>query len=571
MDKCKKCGQSLELDDKFCRNCGQPVEVDEETGEKLSQETIVPNKPKNEDDIETLDISIVEKARKEEIRREIEELKNREAEIEKEEREYKEYDLEKTQIIGDINEYIDDEAMKKEAKEYKREPKRDYRPVEENYYEEEYYEADNKDYKKKLFIGLGIGFVILVAVLAIFFMKDKKQVNKEELIEKFVKALDNRNESELVGLLSSTDPDLKIDKKGIHAYFKYIDENPSYIEKVKSELEEQSKFYDESKRKDIGERFENIVMRHKDGKYFLDVKPYYLKVKVPAGDVELYLDDEKIDTTSTDRYEREFGPFMPGIYELKGKILSSGENEDVMEKVILFDDKPDVGKVSKVVELDLKLVSFKIETDSPEAFIVINGEKTSSRVKDLPGGTFGPISKSTKLQISLDTPFGEMKSKEVSVADINGSIKLDIDFKSEGIIEGITKAVNTFIKEDAKAMETLDGSVYTNLLEPELSNRKQTIEEMKDLNQSIESKINKITYDLNSLNIKESDGKYYSSIVVKTDLEQTFFTEFSVDSSTDPKYGEYTLVYNLSKKLWEINSIENASNFDLANTKEFKF
>lgn len=572
MDKCSKCGQDLEINDKFCRNCGQPREIDED---KVSEETVVPSSRKKDDDIDTLDISLIEKARKEEIRRELEAFKNRKEieeneKLEEESRDYKDYELEKTQVIGDINQYITEDERENINQNHKNNRSHNY----DDDYDGGYVGGSNHNKKKidkKIIYGLAGVAAVIIAVILIFALGGKEELTKEQLVENYVKALNNRNESEIVGLLQSPTPDLKIDKQGISAYFKYIDENPSYIEKVKFELEEQSKYYDKNKGKDIGERFENVVMRYEDGKYYLEIKPYYLNVKVKSADVELYLNDKKIDTTTSDNYEKEFGPFMPGIYDLRGNILSQSEEDSAVEKVVLYDDKPDVGKLVKTVELDLKLVSFKLSSNNQDAFIIVNGKKTNTRVKDLPNGVFGPVSKSTKIQLSLETPFGELKSKEISVSEISSEVKLDIDFTSDVIVDGLTKSINNFTKEDAKAMEILSTSVYTNIGEPELSKKDAVIQDMVDLNQSIETVLYKNVYDLSSLQIKEQDGKYYASVVVKTELEQTILADFAVEKSDDPKYGEYTAEYDANKKTWIITNVENTSNFNLANTKEYKF
>lgn len=567
MERCKKCGQDLEINDKFCRNCGQAVDSKEKPN--LSEETIVPKdlkiskKTREEDtDSNVLDLSLIEKAREEKIKKEIEETLN--PKEDDEDREYKDYELAKTQVIGDINKYLDEDEESDYDDDYDQEEE-DY----DYYYEEKSKGPRKHKDKKKLYMGIGIGLLILVIIASIFFLKSKKSMTKDELIEDFITSLSNRDEDEILRILKSPNPEMKIDKMGIEAYFTYIDENPSYIDKLRFELEEQSKFYDKNNRDDIGERFENVVLRNKNGEFTLEIKPYYMNVKVANAGIELFLNDNKLDSTTSDNYQREFGPFMPGIYTLKGQLISSSD-EFVEEKVSLFDENPDTGKVSKDVELDLQLVSLKLESDYPDAMLIINGEKTNTRLKDLENGILGPLPKSTKIAIAYNTPFGEVKSRELSLGEAGEVLRLDLDFATDGIMTSLMEAVNQFIKDDAKAREVLDPSIYTNLTEPELSRRINMILEMKDLNQSVESSISKIVYDLNSYRVKRHEGKYYASVAVKIEVEELLLTDFSTEKVSDVKYGNYISVYDENKKTWLISDVEENSNFNMANVKEFK-
>ncbi len=581
MDKCKKCGQNLDKEDKFCRNCGQAVEDFNKAEEEANGETIVPSFTRDkkeetsgqigsgETNSFVLDTSLIEKARIEKIKQEIEETKNRQEEEPDDLREYKDYELAKTQVIGDINQYLDQEGLPGGEKNQEE----DYEDGEEDYDYERDPRYDRPDFSfKKLLIGLGIVVVgVLIIIASIIFLRNRKSLSKEDLVENFIESVRTRDENQVLELLEPGSPDLKVDEGGILAFFNYLDENPSYLDTIELELEDQSKFYDQNKNKDIGDRFENIVLRKKNGDYYLEVKPYYFKLEVPMEGVEIYLEDKKLDISDRDNYTREFGPYMPGIYTLKGKLTSSGDEDAVEQKLILLDEKPDVGKLSKEVSLDLKLVSFKLETNEPDASIVLNGKNTNTKVRELEDGILGPLPQSNTLQLVYKTPFGEIKSREVELNKVKDVLRLNLNYNIKEAIDGIVESINTFVLADAKAKETLDESLYTNVVEPELSKRINILIDMKDLDQSIETDLKEISYDLDSLQIKGHEGSYYAMINTRLELEESFLTDFSVEKTSDIKKFSYLLIYDQTKRTWSIYDIEPASSFNFANTREHRF
>lgn len=577
MDKCKNCGQDLDIRDKFCRNCGQalgqvgknsqePGSGPEKTivprghkkprpGDSLvdSEKTIIPVKAKGRED-NILDPAIIERAREEKIRRDIEETLN----TQEEDREYKDYELAETRVIGNISQYMDQAGEDQEDYD-------DYED-EEDWEDHDDWEDQEESRPSRLWMGLGLMGLLVLIVFSSFFLTRRKGLGKDQLIADFLGALEARDEAELIRLLDFGEGQGELDSRDLAGYFRYIDENPKYLEKLSFALEEQAKLYDGSQTEETGEIQENIVLKKKGRGYYLEAKPYYIRVGLPKPEAELYLGHERIDFTGDGPVE--IGPLMPGIYDLSSRL----DGEEVQEKVLAYVEKPEAGRQFIDVDLDLNFVSLRLESNFKDSNIIINGEDSKVKVQELEGGILGPLSRNTRIQLVQTTPFGKFRSREFDLAQLEGeSLRLDISFKDPGLEEALTGLIASFLDEDARAKEKLDPSLYSSLMEPELSRRTKLIGQLEEYGQRIETRVLAISYDRDSLEVSRKDGNYYARISARLDLEETYLTDISTETKPSSNYLNYSLIYMRDSRSWKLMDIGQAESFSQANTRDHNF
>lgn len=571
MKLCKNCSAELNDDAKFCSECGEPTEDNLNEKEEIIETTVNNDNSKDqekdilsgdtseykpvddnlgvmqkEDDLLGEDESNIEdkpikesdqlghkEAVGEELGEEHSDMEQLYAEMDE--------DLSKTQVMQPITE--EDEYEYREDDSYER------------------YEEPKKKEKPNYKIPMIIGGAILIAIILFFALNSGgNKGNKDELIEEFITGVSSRDVKTVVQVLDPGKSDLIIDKYGVEAFFKYIDDNPAYVNELENSLELQSKKYDESEI--VDGRGDNVVLMTEDGKdYKLVIKPYYMELNVDHKGGLISLSDRKLDETETDNFSKNYGPYMPGIYDLK---LEYGDGiEDTNVEIELFDENPLDDKVEMSFDIESGLKNIKITSEHKDAEIYVNGEKINKKIKDLSDGTIDNLTEDSKIQIKVQTPWGEVNSKEVRVGDVSGGVidfKLNLGETEAG--ESLKKQVENFLKEDTKAKEDLDASKYKTLEDPELMIRKTRIDKMKDNGYYVESELSNIVYVLDSIDVSKYEDGYHGEINISYDLKETYFWTYAREEQKGKVTMNISLNYDESNNEWKIYNINEDSTLE---------
>ena len=307
----------------------------------------------------------------------------------------------------------------------------------------------NRKLTKKSKIVIAIVTVFIVAIVAIVQVGNSLS-DPKKLETRFESDVVSNNSSDLASIMHCSDARLTVNSKSVAPLLAYFKTNPSYYEEVIKGLNN-----------DIlnpNTKTSNILCLSKIGKKFLifpnykiNIKPTFVTITAPVKDVTFSINNVQIGKTDTDKYTKEFGPYIPGEYSIlakyKGKYLTLNQTYPV-DLVAATDG---IAKLSVFDDMNY----LNISSDYQDAKIFVNGKDVNVTVKD--ATNFGPVDSSTKIYATHLVEGKILKSEEYSVAagdtDINLSfadassnlddIKGKLDELLNNYTSCFTQAVNT--------------------------------------------------------------------------------------------------------------------------------
>ena len=342
--------------------------------------------------------------------------------------------------------------------------------------------------KRGLF--LIIGLISIIITLSVLFFIAKEKFDPIHKIEAFQQAIEDKDIDKLQDILISNDPDLKLSKDKVQALIEYLDAQPEHLTTIIESLKRHAD-NDNASETNV---FATIQLQ-KAGKkwlifddYQLTLIPGYIQISTKDHPVELYINDEQVGTSETDKgFNETYGPFVPGNYTIKGVFNADYLTSDAEEQLELFQ----LDNETAAAAIDLNLAELTVESKfADEAILYINGEKTDIKVTK-GSQTIGPFPMNDTFELQLGTayPWKEIKS------DVVTSDQSVIQFKSKPLLneeeeEEIMKVVNEVFSSYTEALTKKDSSLLsehaTDNLKKDLDKK---LKEVKKSNPEYEGKL----------------------------------------------------------------------------------
>ena len=246
----------------------------------------------------------------------------------------------------------------------------------------------------------------------------------KKLEARFQNDIATNNSSDLASIMECSDTRLIVDSKNIAPLLSYFKSHPSYYDEVIQNLNNDVL----SPKNRNNTLTSNTLTLTNIGKRFLifpnykiSIKPAFVDITTPVKDVTFSINNAQIGKSDTDKSAKEFGPYIPGDYNIvanyKGKYVSLNKSYPVdlvavvngIEKLSVFDD----------------MNYLNITSDFPDAKLFVNGKDVNVAVKD--ATNFGPVDSSTKIYAVHIIDGKTLKSEEYSVT--NGETNVNISFQ----------------------------------------------------------------------------------------------------------------------------------------------
>ena len=230
-----------------------------------------------------------------------------------------------------------------------------------------------------MFLGFGIGRI---------------NTSKEHLLSKLEVALKNDNSSKLSSIAKFNNK--KVSKKEVQPLINYYSKDSSRVDSVINKL------------KTVGET-EDLKLVEENRvfgtRYYIDIKPYSLKIDSEFKNSRFTIDDKNYINTGS-----KIDKLIPGVYTVKG-ILESGFGDiEASKEIVLMKDEE--------ISMEFDAVMLNISSAFYDAEVFANGQSTGILVKDAKNiGPF-PTTGEVKLHIEKEFPWGRVKGEEVQVKDI---------------------------------------------------------------------------------------------------------------------------------------------------------
>ncbi|MBV7507704.1 hypothetical protein KW850_20965 [Bacillus sp. sid0103] len=318
--------------------------------------------------------------------------------------------------------------------------------------------------RKKLFLTIG---VILVVLLFGGYYLGSTPTSKKTVIQKFEKALQEQDTTVLAGIVTTTDPNLKITKKSLFPFLSYIEDQPQNL--TFSGLEKMG-----------------FVSIHPSGKkwlffdhYKIYIKPFYPFISSNFDGTEIIINDKKVGKINRGE-GKTFGPYLIGEYRLKA--VYKGKYATI-DKEEVIDPQSITGKKMEV-NLTLPENYLSIYSDREDAFLYVNGKNTYQRVGEM--DRFGPVVFDGSITIHAETEING------NVIKSNETTLVDEDFRDIGLLFNYQKE-NT----------PVESSKVTTEEEPPSTEVVASDEDLSFIN--VEAEVKKIRTEYNKINKVQKD------------------------------------------------------------------
>lgn len=283
--------------------------------------------------------------------------------------------------------------------------------------------------KKKWYIAAA-----LIILLVAGYKTGEVLTDKDRKIERFSTAVIENDGKTVASLLTSHDS-VELNEQTVQGFLRYLDENKEVRATLLEDLRAQANAVGRGQIAPTGDEQEdefprNLVRLQQQGKilfydrYELVVEPVHLTVATVYEDVRIVINGEEVALTDRTYYENTFGPYLPGVIEVEGRL----ENELVD---LVFKDEMVAIQETNQLELDLNgedvtLDLGGIETADVSASLFVNGEEVG--VDPVSEPTFGPVltDGSMTVAVEISYPWGKAKTADLAIDQAYMTINLPV-------------------------------------------------------------------------------------------------------------------------------------------------
>lgn len=444
-------------------------------------------------------------------------------------------------------------------------------------------EVDINKQRKMKALAIGMAIVLIIGFAA--YKIGESMTSKDKIANHFINILTDQNTGELAKILKSSDPRMEITEEGLGPLMEYLDENPSYfdrlVESIEGDKEDRGRkdgsVFSRDKEEDSNN---NVIYLRKKGKKYLIydnyefvIQPFFIKISTNYKDAVIYMNDKELGKADNENFNKEYGPFLPGKYTVKS--VYTGEYATIETNAEVHLATNNYNSSAKVIHQDLYLDGkyVYINTNYNDGKVIINGENSGLTAEEINVAGLGPVDDTTRLQISKDFPWGTMTSEEIAIGEAGNNPKLYIEPVNPELQNQVMEAVNRFLIDDNMVYMERNIEKYTNLIEPELSTRRDRIDNMIYWEEHFIGHPIGAVYDLNSLKLTSENEGYTVQITGKYNYKKaTYYEGREIPEPYDQtNSSRYRLSYDEGNKKWLVYKVESNYYFDDSNTKEYSF
>lgn len=387
-----------------------------------------------------------------------------------------------------------------------------------------------KDKKKGTTKWITIVCAFLVVLLAGCYWAGTQYYAKERQISRIVSSIKrDKNASQY---FYSNDSNLKISNKSLEPFITEMNKNRQKLAMFKQYLSN-------------GKSWNQNFKLERNGKYFFLFPRYsvltkgvYASISTNHAGVNIFINGQKITTTTSDATAKKIGPLVAGQYDLKAKGTVGGHK-------IVNENKYNITGLDPEYDLSLKTVSFDVSGYSGSKVYVNDkevgkiGESGQYALKDF------PWSEGMKVQLRYPLKGGEVTSKETPVSEGNGTtvepIFTDLLTKegAESDLTNLFGAVNQLSSSDDSSGN----------LEDYFENGKSNsdYQELRSMAKGYykDDNIDSVSYDTKVISL-EPGGHSTTNV--------TYQVKYTFENSSSDDAGEHIQVFQYTAKFKRVNA-----------------
>lgn len=278
--------------------------------------------------------------------------------------------------------------------------------------------------KAKILTGVAVTFAILL-IGSYYFINH--MFGPASVADGFMDAIAEKDVQKVKNYITEGQMVLSLDDKQVESFIKYLHEDPRTLTDISKRFSKDMAQYEATKTISVMgvEDDSSIAQLKYNGKkwlifdqYVVQIDPVYVKVSSTEDQTDIMIGNEKAGTISKKKGD-SFGPFLPGVYEIKAVVNGDyGKVEQVEE--VNFSEVD-----SSEMDLEFSWSDYYVKLDSwsdDDAVVYVNGKSTNKTIDELE--VLGPIQKNGSIKVYAQK--GKQKSKEFVVDEKTSSLDFDI-------------------------------------------------------------------------------------------------------------------------------------------------
>ncbi|MGG0300616.1 YARHG domain-containing protein [Bacillus albus] len=281
--------------------------------------------------------------------------------------------------------------------------------------------------KKKMSGGTKVGITLLTLLAVVIvglYLYGSSYYKQSAQVDRMITIIQERDGEKLAEIITADDPLVIITGESVNPLFSYIKENPSYVNELKEQLRIGEKQGDGMERVDFS--------LTKDGKYFflfdrykLKVKTYYTTLLSNEKGTSLKMNGKEIDKSDDKKFEKQYGPFLPGAQVFQAEYKNDYVKLSREEKVVLM--KQDQNNVT--IDLTLQGQYITVQTNAPGATLYVNQKPVTALAGE--EITWGPVATDGSATIYLERN-GEDGRETTKVETVTLLSSYNLPFQKKG-------------------------------------------------------------------------------------------------------------------------------------------
>ncbi|MED0934262.1 YARHG domain-containing protein [Bacillus mobilis] len=285
---------------------------------------------------------------------------------------------------------------------------------------------ENPVIKKKMSSGTKVGITLLaLLVIAIvgLYVYGSSYYTQAAQVDRMITIVQERDGEKLSEIVTADDPSVIVTRESLMPLFSYIKENPSYVNELKDYLRQGEKRGDGIERVDFS--------LTKDGKYFflfdrykLKAKTYYTTLLSNEKGASLKMNGKEIDKTDDKKFEKQYGPFLPGTQVFQSEYKNDYVKLSREEKVVLMKQ----GQNNITIDLTLQGQYITVQTNAPGATLYVNQKPVTALAGE--EITWGPVATDGSATIYLERN-GENGRETTKVETVTALQSYNLSFQKK--------------------------------------------------------------------------------------------------------------------------------------------
>ena len=301
--------------------------------------------------------------------------------------------------------------------------------LEEDNSEEKTEQFENKieNIKSVLNSKMLIGIITTCAFIIVFIFIGKTISSPQRTVVSFQSAVNKSDTTALSKILYTTDGRFNLKSDTVNPLLKSFKNTPSQLSSTINDLNNQAA---NLKNGGVENQSSNLYIT-KVGrtliffpKYKIAFKPVFLTLTSNVKGADILINDNKITKVDSDNFSKQFGPYIPGLYNVEGKAYGDFGEMDNKTKVDFISDK----KQDETAEA-LKGLYLKVNSNYDNNEIYVNGKDTKKPVNS--GDTIGPVAAGASIYAVINYNGEKIKSFSANLSDNDTVISFDYSKQGE--------------------------------------------------------------------------------------------------------------------------------------------